>query len=86
MTLSKGKKHSDDAAKATTPARKHVRVEDGLTTVSDATLTYRPKTRGTDDSVGMSVCIVGRETNRATIGSWSEARLPVEVQLRGGKS
>ena len=67
MTRSKDRKACDAAAKATTAARRHARIEDGQTTVSDATLTYRLTTRGTDASAGMRICTVDREINLATI-------------------
>lgn len=66
--LAKGKVLCEAAAKAMTPAPKSVRVDNDQTRFTDATLTFKLKTKNADDTLGTLTCKVDRETGVATIG------------------
>ncbi len=68
-SLTKGKQICEAAVKAQTPAPKSVRTDSDATRASDTTLTYKLRIRAADDTQGVVVCTVDRQTDTATLAA-----------------
>jgi len=66
-SLTKGKQICEAAAKAQTPAPKSVRTDSDATRVSDSTLTYTLRIKAADDTAGVLLCTVDRQTDAPTL-------------------
>lgn len=68
-SLSKGKQICEAAAKAQTPAPKSVRTDSDATRVSDGTLTFVLRVKAADDTQGVVICTIDRETDAPTLAA-----------------
>ena len=68
-SLSKGKSICEAAAKAQTPAPKSVRTDSDATRVSDVTLTFVLRVKAADDTQGVVICTIDRETDAPTLAA-----------------
>lgn len=68
-SLTKGKQVCEAAVKSQTPAPKSVRTDSDATRVSDSTLTYKLRVRAADDTQGVVICTVDRQTDAATLAA-----------------